>query len=171
MLDIVFTRFGIPMTIVSDNAKEFNSSDIVEWLKRLGCSKVNSPAYHPRANGYAERAVQTVKRAMKGWNPSIGQSFQSYLNRILMDHRANTRIDGETPSEKLNNRIMRYPIISDFCMGEKVLLSGRDNRKSEVTFIVKKGTNTAIVLKDDDTATLVSTSQLSRESIGDDENK
>ena len=60
-----FARFGIPKILESDNFPEFVSSDLKQWYESLGIKKIESPIYHPRANGIAERAVQTVKRAIQ----------------------------------------------------------------------------------------------------------
>ena len=60
----IFARFGMPRILVSDNGPEFVSSDLKQWCESLGIKKMESPIYHPRANGIAERAVQTVNRAI-----------------------------------------------------------------------------------------------------------
>ena len=57
-LSQIFARFGIPKTIVSDNGPEFVSGDLKQWCESLGMKKMESPIYHPRANGLAERAVR-----------------------------------------------------------------------------------------------------------------
>ena len=62
-LRTVFTRFGIPKILVSDNACEFTSTQLNEWIRWQGATKMESPAYFPRANGLAERAVQIQKSA------------------------------------------------------------------------------------------------------------
>ena len=74
-LSQIFARFGIPRTLVSDNGPEFVSSDLKQWCESLGIKKMESPIYHPRANGIAERAVQTVKRAIQARSPNLNVSF------------------------------------------------------------------------------------------------
>ena len=41
--------------------------------------KIESPFYHARANGLAEGAVQTVKRALQAWSPNHNVSFGAFL--------------------------------------------------------------------------------------------
>ena len=50
-LSQIFARFGIPRIFVSDNGPEFLSSDLKQWCESLGIKKLESPIYHPRANG------------------------------------------------------------------------------------------------------------------------
>ena len=71
----IFARFGIQKTLVSDNGPEFVSGDLKQWCESLGIKKIESPVYHPRANGLAERAVQTVRRALQAWSPNLNVSF------------------------------------------------------------------------------------------------
>ena len=74
-LSQIFAILGIPKTLVSDNGPEFVSDDLKQWCESLGIKKMESPVYHPRANGLAERAVQTVKRALQALSPNLNMSF------------------------------------------------------------------------------------------------
>ena len=83
----VFSRFGTPETLVSDNGKEFVSRDLNCWLKRQGVNKMESPPYFPRSNGLAERAVRTVKTALSSWKESVYHNdFNAFLQRVLFHH-------------------------------------------------------------------------------------
>ena len=100
-LSQIFARFGIPKTLVSDNGPEFVSGDFKQWCESLGIKKMESPVYHPRANGLAERAVQTVKRALQAWSPNLNVSFGALLQRALMTHRNTSKTRRKTPVELL----------------------------------------------------------------------
>ena len=69
----------MPKTLVSDNGSEFVSGDLKRWCESLEIRKIDSSVYHPRANGLAERAVQTVKWALQAWSPNIIVSFAAFL--------------------------------------------------------------------------------------------
>ena len=87
-LSQIFARIGIPKkTLVSDNGPEFVSGDLRQWCDSLKIKKLEPSVYHPRANGLAERAVQTVKRALQAWSPNLNVSFGVFLQRALMTHR------------------------------------------------------------------------------------
>jgi len=51
----LFGFFGLPLTVVSDNAPEFVA--LRQWLRNMGIFLVNTPPYNPASNGQAERAV------------------------------------------------------------------------------------------------------------------
>ena len=106
-LSQIFARFGIPKTLVSDNGPEFVSGDLKQWCESLGIKKMESPGYHPRAKGQAERAVQTVKQALQAWSPNLNVSFGAFLQRALMTHRKTSKTRRKTPVELLLRRRVR----------------------------------------------------------------
>ena len=56
----MFSSYGLPEEIVSDNCPQFVPEKIGMFLKDTPI-----PPYHPASNGSAERAVQTAKQALK----------------------------------------------------------------------------------------------------------
>ena len=61
----IFTTFGIPEVLVSDNGPNFSSAEFGAFLRRNGIQHKLSAPYHSASNGLAERAVQTFKKGMK----------------------------------------------------------------------------------------------------------
>jgi len=53
----MFSRNGIPTTIVSDNGRQFVSREFQQFCEANGIRHATSSAYHPRSNGEAERDV------------------------------------------------------------------------------------------------------------------
>ena len=78
-LSQIFARFGIAKTLVSDNGPEFIRGDLEHWCESLGIKKMESLVYHPRANGIAETAVQSLKRALQAWSPNHNVSFGAFF--------------------------------------------------------------------------------------------
>ena len=145
-LSQIFARFGIPRTLVSDNGPEFVSSDLKQWCESLGIKKMESPIYHPRANGIAERAVQTVKRAIQAWSPNLNVSFGAFLQRALMTHRNTSETRGKTPVELLMGRKIRLPSVTDFDLCERVLFKSTNSSPTiPAIFIIRKGMNTSFI--------------------------
>jgi hypothetical protein len=113
VLQSTFARFGVPNVVVSDNAKEFISEDIVRWLNGVGAESVQTPQYHSRSNGLVERMVQTIKRALKVWTVGKGD-VHSFLQKVLLTYRTSNIAasrDG-TPAELMFGRVLRHPLIS-----------------------------------------------------------
>ena len=156
----VFSRFGIPETLVSDNGKEFIAAELKEWLKLQGCHKMESPLYSPRSNGLAERAVQTLKRALKFFDKSLGCSFNAYLQKVLLTHRNSSTSRGSTPAQLLLGKSPRLPIADFYNTGEKVIYKATSNHDAkEMTYVIRKGRNT-IWINDDGRNILASDSQV-----------
>jgi hypothetical protein len=159
-----FCRFGAPMTVVSDNAKEFQADVLREWLTTQGCTQTFTPIYHPRSNGIAERAVQTVKNALKAWNAAMG-TFESFLNRILFNHRnSQSSSRKNSPAKILLGRELRMPIVMPYSVGQSVWFRGSTTnpRPEKATFLFNKGRNTAWIIRNG-TSSIASTSQLSEQ--------
>ena len=137
----IFSRFGIPRTLVSDNGPEFVA--LRQWLSRMNCKKLETPSYKPSSNGTAERAVQTIKRAIAGYTPAMG-SRECYLLRILFNHRIASGSCKPSPASKLL-RISPRPAINPFFeIGQPVLYRNNAMRvPAEASYVVHAGRNTA----------------------------
>ena len=145
-LSQIFASFGIPKTIVSDNGPEYVSGDLKQWCESLGIKKMESPVYQPRANGLAERAVQTVKRALQAWSPTLSVSFGAFLQKTLMTHRNTSKTRSKTPVELLLGRRVKLPAIADFDLCEPSLFKANTKAKTvPATFIIRKGLNTSFI--------------------------
>lgn len=64
-LDEIFSRFGVPRTLVSDNGTAFTSMEFKNFCTALDIEHITTPVCHPRSNGQAEKFVDTFKRALR----------------------------------------------------------------------------------------------------------
>ena len=95
----LFARFGIPSTVVSDNATYFVSEDIESFFTRNGISHKTSLPYHPQSNGLAERAVQIVK---KGLRKVTEGTLNTRLSKVLFTYRTTPQSStGLSPADLL----------------------------------------------------------------------
>lgn len=53
----IFSIYGLPVEIVSDNGPPFSSSEFNAFCQANGIKSIKSPPYHPQSNGSAERGV------------------------------------------------------------------------------------------------------------------
>ena len=64
-LKTVFSRFGIPEVVISDNGPQYFSQEFMEFARSYNFQHVTSSPLFAQSNGQAERTVQTVKRLLK----------------------------------------------------------------------------------------------------------
>ena len=123
-----------------------------------------SPIYHLRANRIAERAVQTVKRAIQAWSPILNVSFGAFLQRALMTHRNTSKTRGRTPVELLLGRKVRLPAVTDFHLCERVLFKPTNSSRTvPATFIIRKVMKTSFIQPENSNKTvLVGDNQIAR---------
>ena len=63
----IFTRRGMPASVLADNGAEFRNKILYDTLKRGGCYLQHTTPYSPQSNGLVERANQKIKRLFKLW--------------------------------------------------------------------------------------------------------
>ncbi|XP_048031439.1 uncharacterized protein K02A2.6-like [Megalobrama amblycephala] len=81
----LFSRYGLPEVLVSDNGPQFTSDEFQTFLKANGVTHTRSAPFHPATNGLAERLVQTFKRALRCSKGST--SIQQRLDTFLLAYR------------------------------------------------------------------------------------
>jgi hypothetical protein len=58
----LFSRFGLPDEVVTDNGPQFSAEEFKSFLRDNHVKHTLCPPYHPASNGLAEKHVQTFKR-------------------------------------------------------------------------------------------------------------
>ncbi|XP_062703968.1 uncharacterized protein K02A2.6-like [Aedes albopictus] len=106
-LNELFSRFGIPNVIVSDNGTQFTSEQFAVLCRRNGIQHFRISPYHPQSNGQAERFVDTLKRSLHKINE--GENMSETLQTFLQVYRTTPSrvLDGKTPSQLMLGRNMR----------------------------------------------------------------
>ncbi|MFH4976831.1 hypothetical protein AB6A40_003540 [Gnathostoma spinigerum] len=108
LLRQLFSRFGMPEILVSDNGTQFSSAQFKQFCQRNGIEHIFSPAYHPQSNGQAERFVDTFKRSilkLKGEGPTA-----EILQTFLLNYRSSpnpTLENSVSPAELFLGRKLR----------------------------------------------------------------
>ena len=100
----IFSRYGLPKTLVSDNGPQFIADEFKVFLQQNGVKHVTSSPYHPRTNGLAERFVRSFKTAMKKCNKVNNKEINLFLMTYRITPQATT---GETPAKLLIGRNLR----------------------------------------------------------------
>ena len=67
----IFARHGIPEKVVTDNGRQFVSSEFQNFADKWNFVHTTSSPYFPQSNGQAERAVQIAKRILQQEDPFL----------------------------------------------------------------------------------------------------
>lgn len=70
MVQRVFSQFGHPALLHTDNGSEFANKALEGECRRWGTYMVHGRPYHPQSQGAIENPNGFVKKAMKGWQAS-----------------------------------------------------------------------------------------------------
>ncbi|KAK8680892.1 hypothetical protein V6N13_109830 [Hibiscus sabdariffa] len=82
----IFTRFGVPRAIISDEGRHFDNMSIAVALKKLGVTHKLSTTYHQQSNGQAEvsnREIKSILEKMvnpnrKDWSLRLDDALWAY---------------------------------------------------------------------------------------------
>ena len=83
-LNEIFSMFGVPETIVSDNGTQFNSSEFAKFCKFYSIEHITTTVYHLRTNRQVERFADSFNHGLKKINGeqnkvvSLQQFFRIY---------------------------------------------------------------------------------------------
>lgn len=110
-LNILFTTWGSPKTLVSDNGPQFGSKQFEDWCRLNGIVHLTSAPFHPPSNGEAERLVGVFKTAMQRSVGEEGKERDKATMGFLREYRSTPNCaTGRTPAELMIGRQVRTPL-------------------------------------------------------------
>ena len=94
----LFSRWGIPQQIHSDQGAQFTSPVFIKWCEELGIKKTVTPSYNPKSN-QVERSHKDIKAIITALlDNNAGKDWQDMLHIALLALRtARNRHTGVTP--------------------------------------------------------------------------
>ena len=92
----VFSMFGFPNTIISDNGPQFTGREYQEMVKQHNIAHMTSSPHHPKSHGFVERMVRTVK--------AMFTKTSNHENALLMYRSTTTGPSLPSPAEILFGR-------------------------------------------------------------------
>ncbi len=92
-------RFGVPVTVTSDQGPQFTSATWSGLCRQLGTHHILTTAYHPQANGMVERVHRQIKDALRA--RGAGAAWHGHLPWILLGLRAAPKEDSGISSAEM----------------------------------------------------------------------
>jgi len=86
----IFTVFGFPDAILTDQGRQFESDLFKDFLNAFGIKKLRSNPYTPQTNGVCERFNGTLKKGLLGYLTEKGYPSSQWtkaLNYVLLNLR------------------------------------------------------------------------------------
>ena len=107
----VFTQYGIPRVIQSDQGTNFTSNLFRDAMVAMGVIQQFSSVYHPQTQGALERFHQTLKECLMKYCLDNGKDWDEGLPFILFALRnAKQESLSYSPAELLYGRELRGPL-------------------------------------------------------------
>jgi transposase InsO family protein len=107
----VFSRYGLPKILVSDNAPQLTKShEFDQFCRKNGINHVPIPSYHPSSNGQCESVVGKFKLAMKKMCTDKSDIESNVPEWLLNYHNTAHSATGIEPSVLMMGRRLRSPL-------------------------------------------------------------
>ena len=110
-LSQVFSRFGFPEVLLSDQAPDFMSQLMQVFLHDFQISQIRCSVYHPQSNGTLERFHRTLKSMLRATVDKYAMDWDKSLHWSLFAFREiPVETIGFSPFEMLFGRKVRGPL-------------------------------------------------------------
>ena len=123
----MFSRFGHPQILHSDQGTNFESNLIESIRDLMGIQKTRTAAYHPLGDGQIEKQNRTLQEILSTFISEHPDSWDLYVDQAVFAYNTNRHgATGFSPYELVVGRVAPMPIEID--LGE----SPRDPRSQSV---------------------------------------
>ena len=126
----VFCRWGIPLSLRSDNGPQFISAEFQTFLQEYGIHWRSATPLWPRANGEVERQNRSLLKSLKIAQLSK-KDHRAELRKFLLAYRSTPHtVTGVSPAELMTGRVMRtkLPSVDRSVVGDYAEKQSRDEQ-------------------------------------------
>jgi hypothetical protein len=106
----IFSRFGIPLEIITDNSSAFIFAKMTQFLAKLGVKHFTSSTYYPQGNGQAESTNNNLVRIIKRLIEDKPHQWHTLLTYALWENHTTTKVStGWTPFQLVYGQESIFP--------------------------------------------------------------
>ena len=127
----IFSSYGIPEQLVTDNGPQFISDDFAMFVRMNGIKHIRCAPYHPATNGLVERFVQSLKAALKASLNSGLPLHRRVLNFLFTYRSTPHTTTGVSPSSLFLHRRIRTRLDLLHPNSESQVLAKQAQQKSQ----------------------------------------
>ena len=102
------SRFGVPLFLVTDQGRQFESALFKELSKVVGFHRLRCSPYHPQTNGILERFHRTLKTALK----THGENWLTALPIVQLSLRCIPNDTGFSPFTAVTGATILLPHVT-----------------------------------------------------------
>ena len=112
LVEGMFSRFGVPETIHSDQGRNFESRVFATLCERLGAHKTRTPPLRPQSDGLVERFHRTLGQQLAILTAQHQRDWDDHLPLVLMACRSAVQETTScTPALLMLGRKLRTPAV------------------------------------------------------------
>ncbi|CAI5653079.1 unnamed protein product [Oreochromis niloticus] len=111
LVEEMFTRFGVPAELHSDQGRNFELKVFGEICRRLGVEKTRTTPLHPQSDGLVERFNRTLATQLAILTSRHQRDWDRHLPLVLWSYRTAVQESSQcTPAALMFGRELRTPV-------------------------------------------------------------
>lgn len=111
LVEDMFSRFGVPEELHSDQGRNFESRLFAEVCQRLGVRKTRTTPLHPQSDGLVERFNRTLATQLAILTSRHQKDWDQHLPLVLWAYRTAVQESSQcTPATLMFGRELRTPV-------------------------------------------------------------
>ncbi|XP_053351273.1 uncharacterized protein LOC128520866 [Clarias gariepinus] len=111
LVDEVFSRFGAPERLHSDQGRNFEAEVFAAVCERLGVKKTRTTPLHPQSDGLVERFNRTLTTQLAVLTSARQKDWDEHLPLVLWAYRTAVQESSQlTPAALMFGRELRTPV-------------------------------------------------------------
>ncbi|KAK2887926.1 hypothetical protein Q8A73_019374 [Channa argus] len=111
LMEDMFSRFGVPEELHSDQGRNFESRLFAEVCQRLGVRKTRTTPLHPQSDGLVERFNRTLATQLAILTSRHQKDWDQHLPLVLWAYRTAVQESSQcTPATLMFGRELRKPV-------------------------------------------------------------